>query len=459
MGQITGKRKLPLWGIALGSLVATSLSTGAEAAETMASSPKPSFIENTLCKLCFKTPQNNTVLDNCIRNCPEVVKKNRDALIAQKEQKNESALRESNFIRGFDKGSKEKSKKDAEKRKAKLDSEIKTLNAQIDKINHGLDRVRKALDVEIQSKKGKLTATNKKHLELATKGINSSDIEKQGKETQSIKDQIKKLEERKQRINSLFFSVPSATGAPPPVPPREEEDELDRASLSFSPPPHDPANPPPPLPRDPGMETEKIIPSHSLTQPMMVTPPLPQATTAEEARPPLPPRPQGNGSSAQPSASANPSTLSAPARPSRSTLQAGNSAQQPVRPFPPLPTPSPSVSDAPLPPPLVSQPNPPPPPPLPPASNTPPPPPPPRASTPPAPASSPQGGGRDQLLNAIRQGTQLKKVDPNDPKAGLPPQKLPPKEQLSNALAGAMAARRGAMKPQKQEESDEEWSE
>lgn len=108
-------------------------------------------------------------------------------------------------------------------------------------------------------------------------------------------------------------------------------------------------------------------------------------------------------------------------------------------------------------------------------SAPPPPPPPPAPKAPPAPGlptvksaphgsprPAPQRDVRGDLMNSIKQGTELRKVDPNDPKPGGLPDinNMNPTDSknLVDTLALAMASRRNAIQTVDEEEDDEEWS-
>lgn len=117
------------------------------------------------------------------------------------------------------------------------------------------------------------------------------------------------------------------------------------------------------------------------------------------------------------------------------------------------PMPPPSGGGAPPPPP-------PPPPPMAKPDHGPPPPPQGRPANKPPPA---QPDNRNQLLASIRSGTELKKVDPNEPRGSLPDINSLNGEQSKNlvdTLAMAMNSRRMAIQREEdeEEEEDEEWS-
>eukprot|EP01120_Amphizonella_sp_Union-15-10_P010250 TRINITY_DN4081_c0_g3_i1.p1 TRINITY_DN4081_c0_g3~~TRINITY_DN4081_c0_g3_i1.p1 ORF type:complete len:267 (+),score=68.83 TRINITY_DN4081_c0_g3_i1:308-1108(+) len=128
---------------------------------------------------------------------------------------------------------------------------------------------------------------------------------------------------------------------------------------------------------------------------------------------------------------------------------------------PPMPDMSgPSSPSAPPPPPGPSAPAPPPPPPAPTGEGPPPPMGGPK-SAPPPPPSGPNRGG--SLLDQIQQGKNLKPVDKENPKAGLPSiDAIPEAKQktLADTLAAAMAVRRADLdSDDEEEEKDSDWSE
>uniref|UniRef100_A0A8C0YSU3 WASP like actin nucleation promoting factor b n=1 Tax=Cyprinus carpio carpio TaxID=630221 RepID=A0A8C0YSU3_CYPCA len=138
-------------------------------------------------------------------------------------------------------------------------------------------------------------------------------------------------------------------------------------------------------------------------------PPPPQ-----NSAPPPPPPSRGRGAPPPPPPSRVPTSAPPPPPPSRPGMSA-----------PPPPPPSRGPGSAPPPPPppqpaSLAPPAPPPPPPPSVGGAPPPPPPPPPGPPPPAPPSQPDGdvvegpGGKSALLNQIREGAQLKKVDQNN---------------------------------------------
>lgn len=170
------------------------------------------------------------------------------------------------------------------------------------------------------------------------------------------------------------------------------------------------------------------------------------------------------------------------AGPSHQQYQQPQQQQQPYAAPPPpasfsAPPPVPSRADAPPPPPARGGAPPPPPPrdavPPPPApSGGPPPPPPPAPGAPPPPppvyaddgghaAPAPSGGGgRGGLLDEIRKGKQLNKVDVEEMRKGGPLPELSGADKggLAASLAAAMAARRGAVANEDGDAASDEWS-
>lgn len=261
------------------------------------------------------------------------------------------------------------------------------------------------------------------------------------------------------RASSASLANP---GPPPPPRPPKTPIEEEPAGMFRVPPPFtgERKSSAPPLPPSRG-PVPPPPPSRDTSTPHVVPPPLPpkagpQPTVPAFNPPPPPPPPGRNNAPPLPP----PTTRAVPPPPSG----AGPPPPPPMPSSsgPPPPPPLPSSSGPPPPPPLPSSSGPPPPPPLPSSSGPPPPPPMPgNAGPPPPPLPSVGGGGRDDLLAAIRgsggsHGGGLRKVKdsekhdrssalvPGSESSGPPPPSgaVPgsPAQPDQGGLAGALAA-------------------
>ncbi|KXN66161.1 hypothetical protein CONCODRAFT_80577 [Conidiobolus coronatus NRRL 28638] len=271
-------------------------------------------------------------------------------------------------------------------------------------------------------------------------------------------------------------STPSKIGSKPPPPPPARKTRTPIQSSAPSPPPPPPpvtnAAPPPPPP-----PVTNHVPAPPVTKPTgppslpRSKPPPPPRTNA----PPLPtssrpPPPSRNNVPPPPPVSHPPSAPKSPVPPPPPPSHTSvpppppPHVQSSVPAPPPPPPPMPSSSSIPAPPP--------PPPPMPSSSPMPPPPPPPPAghspTAPPPPPPAPSGGiesqipaevasgGRNALLESIRAGAKLKKVE-STPRVASPPPPAGGGGNLADALADLLVTRFNDVNASDSEDDDEDW--
>jgi len=285
MTQKISKRKTSLLALALGSLVATSLSAGTTEAASLRCDAqcRPAIISRS-----------DTALHNCVTDCPQKVKKILDTLQskqnATKKDKhlvvkiNTSAKKTLETLQGketrknqeisFTQG-KLDDPKTKEKEKSKLHNKLNSLSKEQAQLNAQIQAIKTAFEVPAPSQD---TVSESSHQPTAA----------HGEGTPSTSASSPKKE---------FVSRRDSESPPAPPPPTSQEEKSSKAMAAPTP---APLPPPPPLrqhrlaPSDTsGISSAPLPPPLAATPKAAVTPP-PVPPLPPAPPPPLPPRPQQN---------------------------------------------------------------------------------------------------------------------------------------------------------------------